>query len=82
MRLSKFDQELQIRISEERPFDFAGRLGSIECSEMLTGEEVCDGSWGMHLGCRGLLPAELIERELVDIWLKTPVFAISLERLS
>lgn len=31
---------------------------------------------------QGLLPPELIERELVDIWLKTPVFARSLERLS
>lgn len=31
---------------------------------------------------QALLPAELIERELVDIWLKTPVFARSLERLS
>jgi hypothetical protein len=30
----------------------------------------------------GLLPAKLIERELVDIWLRTRVFAISLERLS
>ncbi len=29
-----------------------------------------------------LLPSELLERELVDVWLKTPAFARSLERLS
>ena len=48
MRLSKFDQEIQTRISEERLFDFAGGFGPIERSEMLTGEEVCDGGWGEH----------------------------------
>jgi len=46
MRLSKFDQEFQTKISEERPFDLPRRFSPIECSEMLTGEEVCDGSWG------------------------------------
>jgi ATP-dependent Lhr-like helicase len=29
-----------------------------------------------------LLPTELLERELIDVWLKTPVFVRSLERLS
>lgn len=29
-----------------------------------------------------LLPRELLESELIDVWLKTPVFARSLERLS
>jgi hypothetical protein len=29
MRLSKFDQEIQKRISKERPFDFVARFGSI-----------------------------------------------------
>ena len=49
MRLSKFDQEIQTGISKERTFDVAGRFRPIQRSEMLTGEEICDGGWGEHV---------------------------------
>jgi len=78
-RLASFDAG-EIALRTEDPIDFSQlpadpyKLHSVASQVMQVPENLTL--------FQGLLPADLIERELVDIWLKTPVFARSLERLS
>jgi hypothetical protein len=56
MRQPKSNQQIEPRISEERPLNFPRRLRPVKRGEMLAREEICNGRSGEHVSSKDTAP--------------------------